>query len=627
MGITIGGVMRQREESELLRWRSSFIGYVITAALLVLFFGFWNHQIVKSTYYAERAEQNRVRDITLLAPRGRIYDRYRRVLADNRPSYNIVLIREGSPHTLEQTAAMLSPGVGISIEDLLERINRRRREPKFRPIVLKEDVSVADIAFVKAHRYELPEISVEVQPRRRYLGIELGAHVLGYVGEVTEAELVSPEFLDYKPGDQVGKAGLERQYNSVLRGKDGFKRIIVNNFGREMGKLLEEPSVAGNDLFTTLDLDLQRAAEDLIGERTGAAVALDPRTGEVLAMVSKPSFDPNLFATRISVADWGNLISDARKPLQNRVIQNHYSPGSVFKIFMAATGLEADVLNPLQTVFCPGYASFYGHTFACWKKGGHGTVGLHEAIVNSCNVFFYNVGKELGIDKISKFATTMGLGRKTGVDLPSEDAGLIPSSEWKQRVFKTAWYPGETISVSIGQGAVSVTPMQAAWAMGGMASGGRLKQPHLVNPEEIKKIGLNARELRSEQYQMHESTVDIIGRAMWGVVNEAGGTGNRARIDGFDVAGKTGTAQVIGKQAQAKGDEFEDHAWFVGFAPYRNPEIVVAVFIENGGHGGEAAAPVAHAILETYYKKKLGEFDGDLLTKIAQANENKKVRN
>ena len=283
-------------------------------------------------------------DITLLAPRGRIYDRYRRVLADNRPSYNIVLIREGSPHTLEQTAAMLSPGVGISIEDLLERINRRRREPKFRPIVLKEDVSVADIAFVKAHRYELPEISVEVQPRRRYLGIELGAHVLGYVGEVTEAELVSPEFLDYKPGDQVGKAGLERQYNSVLRGKDGFKRIIVNNFGREMGKLLEEPSVAGNDLFTTLDLDLQRAAEDLIGERTGAAVALDPRTGEVLAMVSKPSFDPNLFATRISVADWGNLISDARKPLQNRVIQNHYSPGSVFKVFMAASGLEVQGL-------------------------------------------------------------------------------------------------------------------------------------------------------------------------------------------------------------------------------------------------------------------------------------------
>ena len=601
--------MQQREELELLRWRISFIGYVIVGALLVLAAGFWNHQIVQSSYYDQRAEENRVRDIPLVAPRGRIYDRFNRIIADNRPSYNIVLIRENSPHTVEQTAGMLSPGVAVPVEDLLERINRRKREPKFRPIVLKEDVSVGDIAFVKAHRYELPELSVEFQPRRRYFGNEVAAHALGYVGEVTEGELMSPEFADFKSGDQVGKAGLERQYNKLLRGTDGFKRVIVNNFGREMGKLDEEQPIPGNDLFTTIDLDMQQAAEDMVGERTGAAVAIDPQTGEVLAMVSKPAFDPNLFATRISLANWESLTEDPRKPLRNRVIQNHYSPGSVFKVFMAAAGLESETLNPLHTVFCPGHASFYGHTFACWKKGGHGTIGLHGAIVASCNVFFYNVGKELGINRISQYTTVMGLGRKTGIDLPNEDPGLIPSKEWKQRVQKAAWYDGETISVSIGQGAVSITPMQAAWAMGGLASGGRLKQPHLVKPDEIRKLGITAAEIHSEEYQMHQSTVDLIGRAMWGVVNEAGGTAAGVRIEGFDVAGKTGTAQVVGKASFAKGGEFDDHAWFVGYAPYRNPEVVVAVFIENGGHGGSAAGPVAHAMLETYYRKKTGQFD------------------
>jgi penicillin-binding protein 2 len=608
--------MRQREESELLRSRISFIAYVIVAALMTLAIGFWNHQIVQSTYYQQRAEENRVRNIALIAPRGRIYDRYHRILADNRPSYNIILNRENSPHTVEQTAAMLSPGIGVSTADLFERVDHRRREPKFRPIVLKEDISVADISFVKAHRYELPEISVEFQPKRRYLDGGIAAHALGYVGEVTEAQLMNPEFIDFKSGDQVGQAGLEREYNNVLVGKDGFKRVVVNNFGREMGKLEEQQPVAGNDLITTIDLDLQLAAEQELGDRTGAVVALDPRTGEVLAMVSKPAYDPNLFATRISAADYSSLINDPRKPFQNRVIQSHFSPGSVFKVFMASAGLEAGTLNPLQTIYCPGYATFYGHTFACDKHDGHGTLTLHNAIVNSCNVFFYNVGKELGIDRISHYATMMGLGRKTGIDLPNEDPGLIPSTEWKQRVLKTAWYAGETISVAIGQGYVSITPIQAAWAMGGLASGGRLKQPHLVNPGELKKLGFPSNEILEEDYPIHESTVDIVTTAMWGVVNE-NGTGFRAKIDGFDVAGKTGTAQVVGKQANLKGKEFKDNAWFVGFAPYRNPEVVVAAFVENGGWGAEAAAPIAHAVLETYYKKKTGQSDGQIAT-IAQ---------
>ena len=608
--------MLQREEHELLRWRISFIGYVIVAALLVLAFGFWNMQIVQVGYYQQRADQNRVREIPLIAPRGRIYDREHRVLADNRPSYNIILIRENSPHTVEQTAAMLSSGISMSKDEVLESINRsiRRHVPKFRPIVLKEDVSVDDIAYVKSHRYELPEIAVELQPRRRYFEGQLAAHAMGYVSEVTEAELTTPEFVNFKSGDQVGKTGLERQYNNLLVGKDGFKRVIVNSFGREMGQLEEQPYVAGNDLVTTIDLDLQRAAEDMVGERSGAVVALDPRTGEILAMVSRPAYDPNLFATRISPVDWNNLITDPRKPMQNRAIQSRFSPGSVFKVFMAAAGLEAGTLNPLRSVYCPGYASFYGHTFACDKHEGHGTLSLHDAIVTSCNVFFYNVGNELGISRIYQYATMMGLGRKSSIDLPNEDSGLIPSEAWKQRVYKAKWYAGETISVAIGQGYVSITPLQAAWAMGGLTTGGRLKQPHFVKPEQLKKLSLPANEILEEDYPIHQSTVDIVTRAMWGVVNEEGGTGFRARIEGFDVAGKTGTAQVVGKQANLKGQAYKDNSWFVGFAPSRNPEIVVAAFIENGGWGAEAAAPVAHAVLETYYKKKLGQFDGKVTT-------------
>ncbi len=601
--------MRQRDELDVLRWRVSFIGYVIALALLVLTFGFWNAQIVQSSYYQLKAEQNRIREIPLVAPRGRIYDRYHRILADNRPSYDIILIRENSPHSVEQTAAMMSAGIGISREDLLDRINRKRREPKFRPIVLKEDVSVGDIAFVKAHHYELPEISVEYQPRRRYLDGSMAAHAMGYVGEVTEAELETPEFVNFKSGDQVGKAGLEREYNSLLTGKDGFKRVIVNSFGREMpGKLAEQPYIAGNDLFTTLDLDLQRAAEDMIGDRAGAAVALDPRSGEILAFVSKPAYDPNLFATRISPSDWKSLMDDPRKPMQNRATQSHFAPGSVFKVFEAAAALEAGTLNPLRNIYCPGSFTFGDHTFSCDKHEAHGSLTLHRAIVISCDVFFYNVGNELNIRRISQYSTMMGLGRKTGVDLPIEDPGLIPSEEWNQRVYKVKWYAGETISVAIGQGKIGITPMQAAYAMGGLTTGGRLKQPHFVNPQELKKMGFNAGEVMEEDYPISESTVDIITTAMWGVVNEPGGTGHNARIEGFDVGGKTGTAQVVSKQSNLTGKDFKDNSWFVGFAPYRNPEIVVAAFVEHGGWGAEAAAPVAHAVLETYYKKKMGQF-------------------
>jgi penicillin-binding protein 2 len=612
--------MLDREESALLRWRASFIAYCFIAILLVLAFGFWNAQVVQSNFYEQKAEENRIRTIPLRAPRGRIYDRFHRVLSDNRPSYDLILIRENvstkNPHTVQQTAAILSSGISMTQDELMERINRKKHEPKFRPIILKEDVSVGDIAFVRAHALELPEISIELQPRRRYLQDQMAAHAMGYVGEVTEQELAAPEFVDYKSGDQVGKTGLEREYNNVLVGKDGFKRVVVDSWGREKGKLAEEPYVAGNDLVTTIDLDLQRAAEEAVGDQMGAVVALDPRSGEILAFVSKPAYDPNMFATRISAADYRNLTEDPRKPMMDRAIQSRFAPGSVFKVFEAAAALEAGTINPLRSIFCGGVAVFFNHPFACDKH--HGTLDLHQAIVNSCDVYFYNVGNDLGIDRISTYAKMMGFGRKTGIDLPNEDPGLVPSQEWSQRVRKTKWYAGETISVAIGQGALGVTPLQAAWAMGGLTMGGRLKQPHLVNPQELKKLGFQTNEVLEEDYQISESTVSFVTTAMWGVVNE-GGTGVKAKVDGFEVGGKTGTAQIVsGKDAGKTNKEHKENAWFVGFAPYRNPEIVVATIIQNAGWGGEAAAPVAHAVLETYYKKKIGQFDGRITTIAAK---------
>ena len=614
----------QREELTVLRSRLNVAGYIVAAVLLILSAGFWHFQIAQSVRYTELADRNRLKQVTIIAQRGKILDREGRVIVDNRPSYNIVYVREGARHSLDEIIEMLRP-LGLTPEEIKDRVARSRLEPKFRAIVLKEDVDVADIAFVNARRLEFDEeISVEYQPRRSYLEGDLAAHAIGYLGEVTPDEL-KRDATQYKLGDQVGKFGLELRYDSILRGKDGHRVVVVDRWQREIENLpdeLESP-VKGNDLRTTLDLDLQRAAEKALGDQVGAAVAMNPTTGEVLVLASKPSFDPNQFAKKITAAAMQQLI--ARKAFRNRAIQDRYAPGSVFKIFMAAAGIEAEVLNPYDHVNCSGVVNFDGGRVIkhCWKAGGHGTVGLYEAIVNSCNVFFYNVGRRLDIDRIADYVMKMGLGQRTGIDLSGEDSGLIPSREWKARAYKTrtkaeqAWYPSETLDVSIGQGAVAVTPLQAAYAMGGLASGGRLIQPHLVDPKFLAENNFVAPKLKFNEYHVSATTVDYVTKGMWGVVNE-GGTGTRAAVKGFDVAGKTGTAQVVNKKSYGKDESFEDHAWFVGFAPYRNPEIVVAAFVEHGGHGGTTAAPVAHAIFDTYYKKKTGQFGTQTNGPIAQ---------
>ena len=608
--------MLQRDELELLNSRVTIILGLVLVAFGILAFGFWNHQIAQSPYYTQLAERNRIRDTPLAAPRGRIYDRENRIVADSRPTFNLILIRENSLRSVEETIDLLSAGIDLGSEELLKRIEPYLDEPEYEPILLAEDLSPDEMAFVEARRYELSEISLELSPRRRYERGEVAAHLIGYVGEITQGQLDGGEFGELESGDVVGQSGLERQYDRFLQGEDGIRRLIVNNFGREMGLLGEVRPIPGNDLVTTLDLDLQLAAEEALGERTGVAVALIPRTGEVLVLASRPAFDPTLFAQGIRQNEWNALLSDPRKPMQNRAIQNRYSPGSVFKIFMAAAGLEEEEIGFEEAVFCPGHAVFYGNRFDCWHTG-HGGMSVHDALVHSCNVFFYNVGYRLGIDRISRYASTMGLGRKTGIDLPGEDAGLVPSQEWKMRTSDTRWFPGETISVSIGQGPISVTPLQLTWAVGGLVVGGELVQPHLVDPEFVQPLGIRTPDLRREQYAVSEETVDIVRRALWGAVNQLG-TGTRARVRGFEVGGKTGTAQVVAKDFVGEGEGLEDHAWFVGFAPYDDPEIVVGVFVENGGGGGLAAAPVAQAVMQVYFDKKVGLFTETDLNEMAQ---------
>ncbi len=577
----------------------------LAGVFLFLLAGFAYLQLIESSRYADLAERNRIRTIPMVSPRGRILDRDGRLIVDNRSSFSIALMRENTKNIYLSLAA-IAEGLELDREALVFRINGFKNTASFQPIIIKEDASSADVAFVESHRLEYPELEVVLIPRRAYPKSDLAAHVIGYVGEVTPEMMESGTYNNLQPGDVVGKSGLEKMYDEYLTGKDGYRRIIVNSRGREMGKLEQVNPIPGHQLKLTLDLDLQRVAEEAIGNRSGAVVAIDPATGEVLAMVSRPAFDPNLFAGRMSLEQWNSIQNNPDKPLLNRAIQSRFSPGSIFKVIMAAAGLEAGTLTPSTVYYCGGSLSLYGNVFHCHGGKGHGTVGLHQAIVSSCNIFFYNVGKILGIDRISYYASKMGLGAKTGIDLPNEDSGLMPSAEWKKNVRHQRWFLGETISVSIGQGAVGVTPLQLVRSVAGIALGGVFPRPHLVKWQQNEGLKPPEGEESDEKFQLKEQTVSQITSGMYGVVNE-GGTGAAARLPDVQVCGKTGTVQVVGSTAKVKhdaGTPFGSHGWFVGFAPREHPQIAVAVIVEHGGFGGDISAPIAHEIFKVYFAKK-----------------------
>ncbi len=588
-----------RNDNRLPQGRLAVASYIIVGMIGVLLLGFWKLQVIDADKYGSMAERNRVRYIPVIAPRGRMLDRDGRVLVDNRPAFSVLLLRD-DPALVEKYLPRISDGLGIPLDDLQDQLANTKNLPKFQPIIIKPDASRADVDFIESHRSDISVLEMISVSRRRYLPGGFLAHAAGYVGEVSEQQIEASNG-KLRPGDFAGKTGLEHQYNDLLQGTDGMRRVVVNSVGKEVERLATQEAIPGKQIQLTIDYDLQQIAEQSLGPRPGAAVALDPRTGEVLAMVSHPALDPNDFAVRISGEDWKNLNEDPQKPLLNRAIQAQLAPGSVFKIVTATAMLEDK--NPPEnfTTFCPGYATFYGRQFKCYiyGKGSHGVAGLHKAILESCDIFFYNVGMRLGIDRLSYYGSKLGLGHKTGIDLPSEEPGLMPSAEWAERVYHRKWYAGETISVAIGQGAVIATPLQLARMISGIAMGGVFKQPHLL--KDAPNVG-------EERFALSEPTVEKITDAMYGVVNEDGGTARNVRLPGIEVSGKSGTAQVIGyatREKFGKQKKFEDNAWFVGYAPRRNPEIVVAVLVqESGKHGGEAAGPVVKDVIKAYYDKK-----------------------
>ena len=575
--------------------RLALFSYVSVTFIVLLLVGFWKLQVIQSGHFADLAERNQIRYIPIIAPRGAMLDREGRVLVDSYPSFSILLLRD-NPKLVDKNIPQIAEGLGISKDDLQQQLDAAKYEPKFQPVVIKPAASEADIAFVESHRADLPTLELMMVQRRRYPHGQMLANAIGYVGEVSEQQLDQSDG-HYRPGDIVGKAGLERQYNDQLEGTDGLRRVVVNSVGRVMRTLDDVEAIPGKPIQLTIDYDLQAVADSYMADKQGSVVAIDGRTGEVLAMVSRPTFDPNDFAVRIPAAEWQQLNADPETPLLNRAIQGQLAPGSIFKIVMATAMLESKALPENFTVYCPGHAEFYGRTFHCWRPAGHGATDLHKAIVDSCDVFFYTVGQRLGIDRIHYYATGLGLGRRTGIDLPGEEPGLIPSEEWVQRVYHHKWYAGETISVAIGQGSVMATPIQIARMIAAVSGGGTLLKPYLLK---------NLANVTPDHFPLAEDTVEQVTEGMYGVINE-GGTGSSLKLQNIDFSGKSGTAQLMSYEAGSKNGKKgkETNGWFVGYAPRRNPEIVVAAVIQGSSeHGGTTAGPVVRDIVKAYYDKK-----------------------
>jgi penicillin-binding protein 2 len=586
-----------RDDTQFASGKIAFFQYAAVGVFLFLITGFWDLQVRNPQVYQERALQNSIKAIPVLAPRGKILDRDGRVIVDNHSSFSLFLSRE---NLKMEHLKPIAEGLNIDYDSLVARVKRfqSRGAPQYQPIAIKEELTPAELAFVDSHKDAdtFPELEVIHVQHRLYPRDGLAAHVIGYVGEVSEAELNTPEFARFRQGDVIGKDGIEREYNDLLMGVDGQRQVEVDSFGNERRVLAEEKeAIPGKNLQLTIDLDLQAVAELTLENRRGAVVALDPRSGEVLAMVSRPAFDPNLFAGRIRSKDWKDLLDNPDHPLLNRAIQAQQAPGSTFKPIVALAGLETGAIDENFHVNCPGGANFYGRFFKCWSR--HGGVELHRGLVQSCDTFFYNVGNRMSIDDIAHYAEMVGYGHKTGIDLPHEAEGVVPSSRWKIRNFREKWYPGETISVAIGQGATTVTPLQMAAAIGGMAVGGVWNQPHLVR-EGVRLVPARHGELNQEN-------IKKVIYGMYGVVNE-GGTGVRARLPGINVCGKTGTAQLASNEVLKGtkiGQTMKDNAWFVGFAPMENPEIAVATLFEGGQHG-QLAAPIVRDVMKAYFDKK-----------------------
>ena len=583
--------------------------YYVALILAVLVIGLWRLQIVGADGYRVLAEANRTRKVPVLAPRGRLFDREGRLLVDNYPSVTCYLLRE-QVKDVTADLPLIAQGLHIPIDQIQATLRRFQTAPKYQPLPLKQDITPDEQAFIAAHRDELPELETLDEQRRLYPRDGFAAHLIGYVGEISENDLNQSKYDLYSPGDVVGKSGVEATYDALLRGRDGSRDVIVNSHGKEIGQLGQEQAVSGQDLKLTIDLDIQMAAEKALEGKTGAIVAMDPHTGEILALASRPTFDPNQFSVRVSKSYWNEILSNPDHPLLNKAIQAQLAPGSTFKIIMSVAGLEENVAQDMH-VQCNGGATFYGHFFACDLH--HGAVDIHNAIPYSCDTFYYTLANRLGIDTIARYATSLGISQKTGIDLPDEVSGTMPSTAWKLKTQHEKWYAGEVISVGIGQGAVTATPIQLARALGGVASGGVMHRPQVILPGQISDQELQA--IHENFPGSGEKTIPLSAEN-WQTITDGmaavtlTGTAAAAHLEGIDFAGKTGTAQVMGHDAIARvggGHKTVPNAWFVGMAPRRNPDIVVAVLWENGNWGNNSAklgAQVINAFVEKQRRRE-----------------------
>ena len=587
------------EDYSPLQNRVQIVTILVEIFFLFLAFYYWKVQILDYKKYWKLSEANRTREIIVPAPRGILTDRGGAViLADTKGAFNASLIRENCRNP-KDSYPKISHLLGLTEDELEKRIAKYAGLPLFKPIVVKDNLSLEEVARIEARKVDLPELVIETEPMRSYPFRSLAAHVIGYMQEPSMEELRTV-FKDRRLGDLVGKTGLEAMYDSRLVGVDGKATEVVDNLGRKMEELNRIEPHPAPKLSLTLDYDLQAKAEELLTGREGAIVVLEAKTGDVLALASFPTFDPNKFINRFTPDEWLGLLKSPDTPLINRAIQGLYSPGSIFKIVMASGGLASGVISDQTTFFCGGSAEFYGHPFHCWFQGGHGALNLFNAIRYSCNVYFYNIAQRMGVDEIAAFAQTLGLGEKTGIDLPGEKGGLVPTSEWKKKTRNEVWYPGETISVGIGQGPLQVTPLQISAMTAIVANRGVRIRPHLLSEESPSKAQ------RAERVSIGGSVFEKVVEGMWRSVNEQG-TGQAARIEDFNVCGKTGSSQTVSSEkAERMAPQLKQkktHSWFTGFAPRDNPQLVVTVLVEFGGMGGATAAPLAQQIFALYKNK------------------------
>ncbi len=593
---------------------AAFVILVFALFVLRLFY----LQVIQGDALRDRSERNSVRTLRLEAPRGDILDRHQRTLATTRPAFGVEVIPNELkvPKVTFSTLAILIDG---DAGEFARKVGRPRGRERFQAVRLAGDLSYDQRARVESHRYAMPGVVTDVRPRRHYVEGVLAAHLLGMIGEIRRDQLATRRFADYRAGEIIGQSGVEALFERHLRGRAGGQNVVVDVAGREIEVLNEVEPAPGGRLVLALDLDLQRVADAAFRSsdpkeppKAGAVAVLDPRNGDVLALTSAPTYDPNDFAGGIEVAKWQRLISDPRRPIQNRALAGQYPPGSTYKVIVAAAALSEGLVTPDEKLFCPGHFRLGRRTYRCWRRRGHGELALRDALVRSCDVYFYQLGLRLGVDRLAEYARAAGLGRRTEIAVAPEQPGLVPTEAWKLRRFGEPWQKGETVSAAIGQGFNLVTPLQLAVAFAAIANGGTLLQPRVVL-RALDRNGAVVDEPAPEvlgTLPVEPDTLAFIRDALVGVVQEPKGTGGRARVPGLVVGGKTGTSQVVGIEHTEDLEEDEipehlrDHAWFVAFAPAEDPEIVVAVLVEHGGHGGSAAAPIAQRILARWFEKR-----------------------